>query len=365
METKQDTIMLIDDNIANLKSGKNALSENYNVFAALSAEKMFELLESEPELPELLLLDVDMPGMSGYDAIEQLKLNPRTKKIPVIFLTGKSDSDSEIKGLTLGAVDYISKPFLPELLRIRVGLHLTVERQKRLLEKQGAELKMFNDNLQGVIEQKTKNVTQLQNAILQTVADLVESRDGDTGNHVERTQRWLELMINALEELGLYSNETSGWDKELVLQSSQLHDVGKISIPDYILQKPEKLTDLEFEEMKNHTTYGAKIIEKMAENMDNDVFLNYAKIMAETHQEKWDGSGYPRGLAGEKIPLLGRLMAIADVYDALTSARPYKEAYSHEKAVELIAEGRGTHFDPTLVDIFLSVEEEIKAEKET
>ncbi|MDR0859346.1 MAG: response regulator [Oscillospiraceae bacterium] len=363
METKQDTIMLIDDNIANLKSGKNALSDSYNVFAALSAEKMFELLESEPELPELLLLDVDMPGMSGYDAIERLKANPRTAEIPVIFLTGKSDSDSEIKGLKLGAVDYISKPFLPELLRIRVGLHLTVERQKRLLEKQGAELKMFNDDLQSVVETKTKNVIQLQNAILQTVADLVESRDGETGNHVERTQRWLEMMIEAVEELGLYSNETSTWDKELVLQSSQLHDVGKISIPDYILQKPAKLTDEEFDEMKNHTTFGVEIIEKMGKSMDNNIFLNYAKTMAATHQEKWDGSGYPQGLSGEKIPLLGRLMAIADVYDALTSARPYKEAYSHEKAVEIIAEGRNSHFDPNLVDIFLSIQEKIKAER--
>jgi putative two-component system response regulator len=282
----------------------------------------------------------------------------------VIFLTGKSDSDSEIKGLSLGAVDYISKPFLPELLRIRVELHLTVERQKRLLEKQSAELKIFNDDLQSVVENKTQNVVKLQNAILQTVADLVENRDGDTGSHVERTQRWLELMIDGLNEIGLYQDEIRAWDKELVLQSSQLHDVGKISIPDHILQKPGKLTDEEFDEMKNHTTYGAKIIEKMSENMDDDVLLKYAKIMAETHQEKWDGSGYPHGLSGENIPLLGRLMAIADVYDALTSERAYKSAFSHAKAVEIISEGRDSHFDPNLVDIFLSIEDKIKMERE-
>jgi putative two-component system response regulator len=356
--------MLIDDNIANLKNGKNALSGNYNVFAALSAEKMFELLESEPELPELLLLDVDMPGMNGYEAIERLKSNPRTAAVPVIFLTGKSDPDSEIKGLKLGAVDYISKPFLPELLRIRVELHLTVERQKGLLKKQGEELKIFNDDLQGIVENKTRNVINLQNAILQTVADLVESRDGETGSHVERTQRWLELMIDGLDDIGLYQDEIRTWDKQLVLQSSQLHDVGKISIPDYILQKPGKLTAEEFEEMKKHTTYGAKIIEKMAGNMDNDAFLNYAKIMAETHQEKWDGSGYPKGLSGENIPFLGRLMAVADVYDALTSKRSYKAAYSHEEAAEIIREGRGKHFDPVLVDVFEIIQEQIKSNQE-
>ncbi|GHV29658.1 two-component system response regulator [Synergistales bacterium] len=360
MEESYKTIMIVDDNIANLKIAKNALSDIYDVFTVPSAAKMFDLLERNK--PELILLDIDMPGMNGYEAIKILKDNPETRGILVVFLTGKSDSDSELEGLSLGAVDYISKPFMPPLLRKRIELHLTVEEQKRILEDQKrkleenqAELKNFNDNLQSMVEEKTAKVLELQGAILKTVADLVESRDDITGGHVERTQRGLKLLLDGLDELGLYREQRQDWDIDLLLQSSQLHDVGKIAIADSILNKPGRLTSEEFEEMKKHAAIGVQIIEKIEASTSESDFLKYAKIFAGTHQEKWDGSGYPMGLAGEDIPLPGRLMAVADVYDALVSDRPYKNAFSHKEAVRIILDGRGTHFDPILVDVFEQV----------
>jgi putative two-component system response regulator len=358
-------VMIVDDNIANLKIAKNALSEAYDVFTVPSAAKMFELLGRNA--PDMILLDINMPEMDGYAAIEILKKNPLTRDIPVIFLTAKSDSESELEGLTLGAIDYIAKPFLPQLMRKRVELHLLVESQKRELEMQARTLEDqrrqlldFNENLQKMVDDKTGKVLELQDALLKTVADLVESRDDITGSHVERTRYGLAALVDALDDLGLYREQVEGWDIALLLQSSQLHDVGKISISDQILNKPGKLTPEEFDEMKKHTTFGVKIIEKIESDTPGSDFLRHAKIFAGTHHEKWDGTGYPYGLSRETIPLQGRLMAIADVYDALVSERPYKKAFSHDEAVKIILEGRGTHFDPVLTDVFEQVADQFK-----
>jgi putative two-component system response regulator len=353
MEKDRKVVMIVDDNIANLKIAKNSLSDVYDVFTVPSAAKMFDLLERNK--PELILLDVDMPEMNGYEAIDILKKRPETRDILVIFLTGKSDSESELEGLSLGAVDYISKPFMPPLLKKRIELHLTVKEQSRRLEDQAVKLQKFNENLQKMVEEKTGKVVALQRAILKTVADLVESRDDITGGHVERTQHGLKVLIDGLKDLGLYREQMEGWDLDLLLQSSQLHDVGKIAITDSILNKPGRLTQEEFEKIKKHTTIGVQIIEKIEASTPESEFLKYAKIFAATHQEKWDGTGYPMGLAGEEIPLQGRLMAIADVYDALVSPRPYKEALPHEEAVQIILSGKGTHFDPVLIDVFEQV----------
>jgi putative two-component system response regulator len=339
-------IMLVDDSISNLKIGKNALSDVYDVFTLPSAGKMLELLERKT--PDMILLDINMPEMNGYEAIKALKSNPATRDIPVIFLTAKSDSGSELEGLSLGAIDYISKPFSPPLLRKRLEVHLLVESQKR-------ELRNYNENLQRMVAEKTATVLKLQSKILEVVGDLVESRDDITGGHVQRTRRCLGILAEAVRERGLYREETEGWDIDLLQQSSQLHDVGKISIRDSILQKPGKLTREEFDEMKKHVEFGIRIIEKIAGNDEEIAFLQYARMLAGAHHEKWDGSGYPAGLSGKDIPLLGRLMAIADVYDALTSERPYKEAFSHDKAVSIIREESGSHFDPLLVDIFTEI----------
>ena len=211
------------------------------------------------------------------------------------------------------------------------------------------------NKLEELVNNKTRAVVELQNAVLKTMAELVESRDYITGNHIERTQGYLQILIDALQTSGLYSEEVSKWDIALVLQSAQLHDVGKVAIDDAILRKPEKLTDEEFEKIKTHTVFGEKIIEKIKLNTTEHTFLEHARILASTHHEKWDGSGYPKGLKGLAIPLQGRLMAIADVYDALVSERSYKEAYSHAEAVTIIKNDSGIHYDPDLVTIFLSV----------
>jgi putative two-component system response regulator len=358
MVTKRDLIILVDDNAANLLAGKHVLMNKYNVFTAPSAEKMFRILEHNK--PALILLDVDMPEMNGYEAIKILKAKDETKDIPVFFLTGKSDSNDELKGLSLGAIDYITKPFLPPLLLKRIEVHLLVEAQKHTLKAQQRELKNFNDNLQRMVEEKTQTVMELQNAILKTMADLVEFRDDITGGHIERTQRGVGILLTALQNQDLYREQTAEWDIGLLLQSSQLHDVGKIAISDRILQKPGPLSSEEFEEMKKHTTFGVKVIEKIEASTSANDFLKYAKIFAGTHHEKWDGSGYPFGLAGTDIPLLGRIMAIADVYDALISQRSYKKAFTHEEAVQIIGNEKGSHFDPSLVVLFFQVADQFR-----
>jgi putative two-component system response regulator len=353
METNYSKIILVDDNPSNLRAGKNVLSKTYEVYTAPSAAKMFELLNDIK--PVMILLDIEMPEMNGYEAIKILKAKEDTKDIPVIFLTGKTDTENELEGLGLGAIDYITKPFVPPLLLKRIEVHLLVEAQKKTLEIQQRELKNFNDNLQKMVEEKTKTVLELQDAILKTVADLVESRDDITGGHIERTRRGVGLLVEALRDHPVYGREVAEWDIKLLLQSSQLHDVGKIAISDRILQKPGSLTNEEFEEMKTHTVFGVQIIEKIEASTTASDFLKYAKIFAGTHHEKWDGSGYPGGLSGENIPLQGRIMALADVYDALVSERPYKEAFSHTQAVKIIQDSKGTQFDPVLTDIFITV----------
>jgi putative two-component system response regulator len=342
-------IMLVDDNLANLTAGKTMLKEHYEVFAIPSAAKLFDFLSHVT--PDLILLDIEMPDMNGYDAIKQLKGDKRYADIPVIFVTAKTDEGSELEGLALGAIDYVTKPFSAPLLLKRIENHVLMAQQKR-------DLLEFNDNLQLAVFNKTSQVMELQNAVLSTVAEMVEFRDEYTGGHVDRTQRYLKLLVDRMIESGVYENETREWDLAFLLPSAQLHDVGKISISDTILNKPGKLTDEEFEIMKKHPSLGVNAIKRIEENASEHDFLNHAEIFAGSHHEKWDGSGYPNKLKGNDIPLQGRLMAIADVYDALISVRPYKKPMSVETARNIIEEGRGSHFDPALVDIFLEVESE-------
>ncbi|MDR2577324.1 MAG: response regulator [Chitinispirillales bacterium] len=352
MNAERKTVFLVDDNITNLTLGKNALTGHYNVFTLNSGSRLLKMLEKN--LPDIILLDVDMPEMDGYEVIRILKNKKDTAHIPVIFLTAKTDDQSELMGLSLGAIDYITKPFTPLLLLKRIEVHLLVESQKK-------ELKNYNESLQEMVNAKTKMVVELKNAILKTMAELVECRDDVTGGHIERTQNYLALLIDAMQRYGIYKDEIAPWDIGLVLQSAQLHDVGKISIRDNILQKPGKLTVDEFEEIKAHTVFGEKVIDRIREGTSEQAFLEHAKILVSAHHEKWDGSGYPRGLKGLDIPLLGRLMAIVDVYDALVSERPYKKAFPHEEAVDIIIKSRGSHFDPVLVDLFIKIADEFKS----
>jgi putative two-component system response regulator len=370
MPDTRKSIFVVDDDLTSLAIAKIALKDLYNALTVNSGAQLLKILEKS--VPDLILLDVDMPETDGYQTIKALKGSPRTAGIPVVFLTAHSNSESELMGITLGAVDYIIKPFSAPLLIKRIEMHLTVESQKRRLEAQNHELEEqkhelerqkhellnFNAKLQDMVNEKVKTILELQGALLRSMAELVESRDYITGGHIERTQSYLGTLLNAMKRQGVYKDEVSGWDLSLVLMSAQLHDVGKIAVKDSILNKPGKLTPEEFDEVKKHTAFGGQVIDKIMESTSEHTFLNYAKTFALTHHEKWDGSGYPSGLKGKDIPLLGRLMAIADVYDALVSDRPYKRAFSHDEAVKIIAEGKGTHFDPVLTDLFLSVSDE-------
>jgi len=349
MDTARKTIFLVDDDMTNLAIGKKALSDSYNVFTLSSGPLMLKMLENLQ--PDLILLDVDMPKMDGHEAIRLLK-EGKYADIPVIFLTALGNEEMELKGLSLGAIDYIAKPFSAPLLLKRIEVHLLVEAQKKELNEQKRELLFFNNNLSQMVEEKAGTIIELKNAILSTMAEVVEYRDEITGGHIVRTQRYIKALLDEMKREGVYAKEVSALNEELVLQSCQLHDVGKIAITDLILNKPGKLTPEEYEKMKTHTTYGEKVILQLTAKTQDSDFLEYARIFAVSHHEQWNGSGYPKGLKGEEIPLLGRIMAISDVYDALVEPRPYKNAFPHEEAVRIILAGKGAHFDPVLSDLF-------------
>jgi putative two-component system response regulator len=354
----KDTIILVDDDLTTLKTGKVILQETYDVFTAPNADALFALLKDIQ--PTLILLNRDMPHNDGYETLKTLKAMRNANDIPVIFLTDRDNIGDESLGLALGAADYITTPFVPILLKKRIETHILVDRQRR-------DLEYFNRVLQTAIQGKTQKILNLQNAILTTISDIVESRATSTGGHVERASMGVGILMRELQDRGLYEDTAGGWDINLLVQSSKLHDVGKVSIHDSILQKPDTLSENEFEMMKSHTFLGVKIIEKIQaspEGRDSAArdpkmhdFLAYAKIFAATHHERWDGTGYHAGLKGEEIPLEGRIMAIADVYGALTSPRFYKTTCSHEDAVAIIRRGKGTQFDPNLVDVFVEAQD--------
>ncbi|GHV53744.1 response regulator [Deltaproteobacteria bacterium] len=351
-ESERKKVLLVDDNMTNLTMGKDMLKDYYKMYPVPSAGIMFDLLEDM--IPDLILLDVEMPDINGYEAIKRLKSAPKWADIPVIFLTSKTDEGSELEGLSLGAIDYVTKPFSAPLLLKRIENHLFTQKQKQ-------QLQAFNAGLEEMVLQKTAQVFNLQNAVLSTVADLVEFRDSVTGGHIFRTQRYLNILLDQLIEEKIYTDEMADWNMEYLLPSAQLHDVGKIAISDTILNKPGKLTQEEFEIMKTHVTIGVDAIKKIEQNAVEHAFLRHAERIAGTHHEKWDGGGYPANLRGQDIPLEGRLMAIVDVYDALVSVRPYKPPFTTDEARRIIEDGKGTHFDPVLIEVFSKVADKFAA----
>ena len=346
-------IFLVDDNPIYLNAGKALLEEKYDVVTIPSGEKLLQLLLRTRTKPVLILLDVEMPGMSGYDAIKVIKAQPENADIPIIFLTGKGEPENELMGLSLGAIDYISKPFSPLLLLKRVELHLLFQSQKN-------KIREFNENLSEMIDKRTNDIKQLQNAIILWAADMVEFRDEETGQHVERVQQYLKLLLGAMKKNEGYADEAASWDTDAFLKSAALHDVGKIKIRDDILLKTGRLTEEEFNIMKRHALHGKLLIESLQEKVPNETFLDYAKTLAHLHHERWDGTGYPEGLTGPEIPVQARMMTLADVYDALISERSYKKAFSHEEAINIISYGRGTQFDPDLADLFIGLSSKIE-----
>jgi putative two-component system response regulator len=343
MTDKRKTIMLVDDDQVHLDAGKDILKDIYNVFPIPTGKKLFEMLEKVS--PDLILLDIEMPEMDGYEVIKKLKSSQKTADIPVIFLSAHIDPGHELEGLGLGAVDYVFKPFSPILLIRRIESHMLIAFQKR-------ELKKYNESLQTTALERTEQVVELKNSIMNTIAELVEFRDDVNSGHIVRIQKYLRLLVDRLISEKIYADEIADWNLAFLVSSSQLHDVGKIKINDNILNKPGKFTPEEFELMKNHAHWGVKIIENIEKKTKGHTFLYHAKIFAASHHEKWNGTGYPSALKGEDIPLQGRLMALADVYDALISKLPYKDPYTPEQARQIILSESGSHFDPLLVNIF-------------
>jgi len=351
MEESKACIFLVDDNIVNLNAGKAALQHKYTVVTMPSGDML--LISLKKVKPSLILLDIDMPGMNGYDVIKAVKLNPETADIPIIFLTGKTEIEDELLGFSLGAVDYVTKPFSQQLLLKRVELHLLLQEQKE-------ELRKYSGNLLDIVSERINDVSSLQNAVIMWAADVIEFRDEETGQHVERVQKYLEILLDEMQKNQDYADEVALWDIDAFLKSALLHDVGKIKIRDEILLKPARLTDEELANMKLHSLYGKTLIESLQDKVPNQTFLEYAKTLAYRHHERWDGTGYPDRLENERIPLQARMMALADVYDALISDRPYKKAFSHDEAIKIIIEGRGTQFDPSLTDLFIRISDKIR-----
>ena len=307
----------------------------------MDGETALEDINENP--PDLILLDIMMPGMDGYEVCRRLKADPETESLPVIFLTALTDAQEEARGLELGAVDYITKPFNPALVKARVRNHL--------------ELKRHRDHLEELVEERTREIALTQEATIESMAILAEYRDPETGGHIRRTQHYVKLLAEHLCDHPKFKNTLTPDVVELLFKSAPLHDIGKVGIADHILLKPGQLTDDEYVEMKKHVLLGRDAIRSAERRLGGNSFLRFAREIAESHQEKWDGSGYPHGLEGDAIPISGRLMAVADVYDALISKRVYKPSFLHSEAVETIRQGSGRHFDPDVVEAFLVLED--------
>jgi putative two-component system response regulator len=348
------TILVVDDTPANLALMNELLQGDYKVKNAFSGERALDIAASANP-PDLILLDIMMPGMDGYQVCERLKRNPKTMHIPVIFLTSKSEVEDERKGLELGAVDYITKPISAPIVMARVKNHLALNAMAVFLRDQ-------NDFLELEVAKRTREVNAIQDVTILAMASLAETRDCETGNHIRRTQFYVKALAEKLSTHPRFSWFLTDVNINMLYKSAPLHDIGKIGIPDRILLKPGRFEPHEFEIMKTHTTLGRDAIEHAEKALGIEVdFLSFAKSIAYSHQEKWDGSGYPLGLAGDDIPIAARLMAVADVYDALISRRVYKTGMSHETAVAIMLEGRGSHFDADMFDAFAEIQEDFRA----
>ena len=348
MAEERRIIMLIDDDETCLAFGREILESRYTVYPVSSGEQAFTILKKIT--PDLILLDIEMPGMNGYAVLNRIRQTPETENIPVIFLTSFNDPGNELDALSKGAIDYITKPFSPLLLVQRIENHLMFNIQKK-------ELSLCIDSLKKTSDEQMAEIRKIQNVIVSIVPEIIAVRDA-TGSgqmphgHIEKIPQYLTVMIGAMQRQGLYKNEIESLDTETFCNASRMHDVGNIYISESILNKPGKLNAAEFEEIKKHPENGLKIISRIRQLAGEYSFLEYAGIFAVSHHERWDGSGYPAGRRGPDIPLAGRLMALADVYDALVSKRPYKQPVDPHEASKEIMKGAGLAFDPALVEIF-------------
>jgi len=340
------TILIVDDAPENLSLLSDLLQPYYQVRAANSGLRALRAAATDPQ-PDLILLDVIMPSMDGYEVITQLKADPRTANIPVIFVTAMESSEDEEHGLALGAMDYITKPIKPAIVLARIKTHLELKAASDWLHDR-------NKVLEAEIAQRMEDNLIIQDVTIRALAHLAETRDPETGNHLLRTQSYIQILALQLQNHPRFQHFLTANNIQNMVKSAPLHDIGKVGIPDNILLKPGKLTADEWEVMKTHSYLGFRAIELAEQDAERPLeFLNIAKDISRYHHEKWDGTGYPDGLQGDAIPISARLMALADIFDALVSERAYKAAFPIEKVIETISQGRERFFDPDIVDAFL------------
>jgi putative two-component system response regulator len=329
-------IFVVDDSDTSLSIAKRALENQYRVLTMSSGARMIKFLEKIT--PDLIILDIQMPEMDGFEAIKILKSKPLYAEIPVIFLTSSSDSDIEAKGYELGAVDFILKPFSALVLLDRIKMQLDIE---------------------SIISERIDRVKVLQNDFMAAVANTIEERDRDTVGHNDRIATGIKTLLTAMKERGVYMDEISVWNLDKTASASRLHDIGKINITEAVLNKPGKLDDDEYNQIKTHPITGVNLIDNISKQTGDESFLHNAKLFAEYHHERWDGTGYPHGLKGTAIPLHGRILAVIDAYDALVSKRPYKEPLPREEAVKIISSNSGVQFDPKIIEVFIAIREQL------
>jgi putative two-component system response regulator len=347
------TILCVDDTPANLFLLVELLKNSYRIKTATNGVQALQIVTAGP--PDLILLDIMMPGMDGLEVCRRLKTNTDHKDIPILFLTAKTQVEDETHGLSLGAADYIHKPISPPILLARVRHHLEIKRYNDLLANR-------NQWLEEEVSRRISELNRMQEATIHVITTLAEFRDEETGNHIRRTQEYVRLLTDNLKKLPEHANYLTVDRTVQIITSAPMHDVGKIAIPDSILLKASRLTTEEFEIMKLHTIHGYNILSQAKRRLgETGGFLEIAQEIARSHHERWDGSGYPDGLTGADIPLAARIMAVADVYDAIRSQRPYKKALPHTRAIAILRESRGSHFDPQIVDLFLSSDAAVRS----
>lgn len=349
MSTEKKKILMIDDVQFNHVTARAVLEDTYELYEALSAKEGFKILNKVT--PDLILLDIIMPEVTGMEMLKVLKETPAYRDIPVIFLTADTSPEAEVEGFNLGIVDYITKPFVAAVMKKRIETQI--------------ELAAYEKELERKVDEKVEELEQMYDLITVSFAGLVESRDGVTGGHLKNTSIYFSAFIGHLKTLPSYKQELPPSLVKKACRCAPLHDVGKIAISDSVLQKPASLTDEEFEKIKMHSVIGGDLFSFLGEKIPDKEFAKIASDIARYHHERFDGTGYPEGLKGKEIPIVARIMSIVDVYDALTCKRPYKEPFSHEKAMTMIAESSGSQFDPELIDHFLSISNVIKECLET
>jgi putative two-component system response regulator len=338
-----ENLLIVDDSELDLYICDHILAPHYNTTLVHDVSKMFNFLETNKV--DLILMDINMPITDGFEALKMLQASESYTNIPVILITGDERADTEVEALNMGAVDVITKPLKPELLLSHVKIRLTLARRREELKKLSTE--MFR-----IAQGKIAELMRVQNGILDIVAGLIEFRDFTTGKHIVHTRSYLDCLLKRMISEHCHEEEILAWDYDMTILASRLHDVGKIGISDIILNKEGRLTDEEYIMIQGHVEIGVRIIDYMIKILGSNTFLLQARKFVQYHHERWDGTGYPLKIAGENIPLEGRVLSIIDVYDALTSERPYKKPLSHEAAYEIINRGSGTQFDPQIIEIF-------------